>query len=41
MIEPLVLTDEMIISGVILALTFIGIFTETLHGFASWQQSRW
>jgi Na+/H+ antiporter NhaD/arsenite permease-like protein len=33
MIEPLVLTDEMIISGVILALTFIGIFTETLHGF--------
>jgi Na+/H+ antiporter NhaD/arsenite permease-like protein len=31
--EPLVLNDEMIISGVILAITFIGIFTETLHGF--------
>jgi Na+/H+ antiporter NhaD/arsenite permease-like protein len=33
MVEPLVLTDEMIISGVILTITFIGIFTETLHGF--------
>ena len=27
------LTDGMMISGIILAITFIGIFTETLHGF--------
>ena len=27
------LTDGMMISGIILAVTFIGIFTETLHGF--------
>jgi Na+/H+ antiporter NhaD/arsenite permease-like protein len=31
--ETLVLTEEMMISGIILAITFIGIFTETLHGF--------
>ena len=31
--EPLVLTTEMIVSAIILAVTFIGIFTETLHGF--------
>ena len=33
MVETLALTDEMVISGIILAVTFIGIFTETLHGF--------
>lgn len=33
MAETLVLNDEMIVSGIILAITFIGIFTETLHGF--------
>jgi Na+/H+ antiporter NhaD/arsenite permease-like protein len=27
------LTNEMVVSGVILAITFVGIFTETLHGF--------
>ena len=27
------LTEGMMISGIILAVTFIGIFTETLHGF--------
>jgi Na+/H+ antiporter NhaD/arsenite permease-like protein len=31
--EPLVLTEPMLVSGIILALTFIGIFTENLHGF--------
>lgn len=31
--EPLVLTEAMLVSGVILALTFIGIFTEHVHGF--------
>ena len=30
--EQLVLTDGMIVSGIILAVTFIGIFTEQLHG---------
>ena len=30
--EQLVLTEGMIVSGIILALTFIGIFTEQLHG---------
>jgi len=29
----LVMNDEMLISGIILAITFIGIFTETVHGF--------
>jgi Na+/H+ antiporter NhaD/arsenite permease-like protein len=33
MTETLVMNDAMMISGVILALTFIGIFTENLHGF--------
>ncbi len=33
MTEPLVMNDEMLISGIILAITFIGIFTETVHGF--------
>jgi Na+/H+ antiporter NhaD/arsenite permease-like protein len=33
MMETLVLNDEMVVSGVILAITFVGIFTETLHGF--------
>ena len=33
MTELLVMNDAMMISGVILAITFIGIFTETLHGF--------
>ena len=33
MLEPLVLTEAMLVSGVILALTFIGIFTEHVHGF--------
>lgn len=32
--ELLDLTNEMIISGVILAVTFIGIFTEHVHGFS-------
>jgi Na+/H+ antiporter NhaD/arsenite permease-like protein len=31
-VEPLVLTDAMVASAVVLALTFIGIFTEHLHG---------
>jgi len=31
--ETLVVNDEMLVSGIILAATFIGIFTETLHGF--------
>lgn len=31
--EPLVLNKAMVISGIILGLTFIGIFTEHLHGF--------
>jgi Na+/H+ antiporter NhaD/arsenite permease-like protein len=33
MTEILVMNDSMMISGIILAITFIGIFTETLHGF--------
>ncbi|MCW8924908.1 MAG: ArsB/NhaD family transporter [Xanthomonadales bacterium] len=33
MTETLVMNDSMMISGIILAITFIGIFTETLHGF--------
>ena len=33
MTEILVMNDAMMISGIILALTFIGIFTENLHGF--------
>ncbi|MFT5139609.1 MAG: Na+/H+ antiporter NhaD/arsenite permease-like protein [Lysobacterales bacterium] len=33
MTEVLVMNDAMMISGVILALTFVGIFTENLHGF--------
>ena len=33
MTEPLVMNDEMLISGIILAVTFVGIFTETVHGF--------
>jgi len=33
MTEMLVMNEEMMISGIILAITFIGIFTETLHGF--------
>jgi len=33
MTEPLVMNNEMLISGIILAITFIGIFTETMHGF--------
>ena len=33
MTEMLVMNDSMMISAVILAITFIGIFTETLHGF--------
>jgi len=31
--EPLVLTEAMLVSGIILAVTFIGIFTEHVHGF--------
>jgi Na+/H+ antiporter NhaD/arsenite permease-like protein len=31
--EPLVMTEPMMVSGIILALTFVGIFTENLHGF--------
>ena len=33
MTETLVMNDAMMISGIILAITFIGIFTETFHGF--------
>ena len=33
MTETLVLSNEMVVSGIILAITFVGIFTETLHGF--------
>jgi len=33
MTELLVMNDAMLASGIILALTFIGIFTENLHGF--------
>ncbi len=33
MTEPLVMNDEMLISGIILATTFVGIFTETVHGY--------
>jgi Na+/H+ antiporter NhaD/arsenite permease-like protein len=33
MTEILVMNDSMMISGIILAITFIGIFTESLHGF--------
>ena len=33
MTEMLVMNDAMMISGIILAITFIGIFTETFHGF--------
>lgn len=31
--EMLVMNDSMMVSGIILVLTFIGIFTESLHGF--------
>ena len=33
MTELLVMNEAMIASAIILAITFIGIFTETLHGF--------
>lgn len=33
MAEPIVLTEAMLVSGIILAFTFIGIFTEHVHGF--------
>ncbi len=33
MTETLVMNDEMLISAIILVITFVGIFTETLHGF--------
>ena len=33
MTEMLVMNEAMMISGIILAVTFIGIFTETFHGF--------
>ena len=33
MTEMLVMNEAMMISGIILAITFIGIFTETFHGF--------
>ncbi|HEY5776064.1 MAG TPA: ArsB/NhaD family transporter [Xanthomonadales bacterium] len=33
MAEALVLNDAMLMSGIVLALTFIGIFTENLHGY--------
>jgi len=32
-VEVLVLNDAMIASGIVLAVTFVGIFTETMHGF--------
>jgi Na+/H+ antiporter NhaD/arsenite permease-like protein len=33
MTELLVMNDAMMASGIVLALTFVGIFTETIHGF--------
>jgi len=33
MVETLVMTEAMLVSGLILAFTFIGIFTEHVHGF--------
>ncbi len=33
MTETLVMNDSMMISAIILTITFVGIFTETLHGF--------
>jgi len=33
MSETLILNDAMLISGIVLAATFVGIFTENLHGF--------
>ena len=30
--EQLILTEAMIVSGIVLAVTFIGIFSENLHG---------
>jgi Na+/H+ antiporter NhaD/arsenite permease-like protein len=33
MTETLVMNDAMLISGIVLAVTFVGIFTETMHGF--------
>ncbi len=33
MTETLVLTEAMLVSGIILACTFVGIFTELIHGF--------
>ena len=33
MAEVLVLNNEMVVSGIVLAATFIGIFTENLHGY--------
>jgi len=33
MTETLVMNDSMMVSAIILALTFVGIFTENLHGF--------
>jgi Na+/H+ antiporter NhaD/arsenite permease-like protein len=33
MTETLVMNDSMLVSGIILTITFIGVFTETLHGF--------
>jgi hypothetical protein len=33
MAETYVMNDAMLISGIVLAFTFVGIFTEHLHGF--------
>lgn len=33
MVESIAMTEPMLVSGIILAFTFIGIFTEHLHGF--------
>ena len=33
MSETLVMNDAMLVSGIVLAGTFVGIFTENLHGF--------
>ena len=33
MVEALVMNDAMLTSGIVLAITFIGIFTEKLHGY--------
>jgi len=39
--EHLVWNNAMLVSGIILTLTFIGIFTEAVHGFHRTKNSLW